>query len=104
MVQRPGVGVRAFHALLLRGAALRLAGPGGTAFDACPSAPKRLGGGAMTGANKEMPVALDDAGDIDMTLRAVLVDVLGLDATRVAGFTEVTPLLDRKSTRLNSSH
>src|SRR3546814_16959276 len=46
----------------------------------------------MTGANKEMPVALDDAGDIAMTLRAVLVDVLGLDATRVAGFTEVTPL------------
>lgn len=46
----------------------------------------------MTGTNKEVPVALDDAGDIDMTLRAVLVDVLGLDATRVAGFTEVTPL------------
>ena len=46
----------------------------------------------MTGARREMPVALDDAGDIDMTLRAVLVDVLGLERARVAAFTEATPL------------
>ena len=37
-------------------------------------------------------MALTDAGDVDGTLRAVLVDVLGLPAERVAGFTEATPL------------
>ncbi len=39
-----------------------------------------------------MKVALTDAGDVDATLRAVLVDVLGLPQERVSGFTEATPL------------
>ncbi len=39
-----------------------------------------------------MNVALTDAGDVDATLRAVLVDVLGLSAERVQGFTEASPL------------
>lgn len=39
-----------------------------------------------------MNVAATDAGDVDATLRAVLVDVLGLDAARVAAFNEATPL------------
>ena len=39
-----------------------------------------------------MTVALTDAGDVDATLRAVLVDVLGLPEQRVQGFTEATPL------------
>ena len=33
-----------------------------------------------------------DADDVDETLRAVLVDVLGIAADRVAGFGESTPL------------
>jgi len=33
-----------------------------------------------------------DADEVDATLRAVLVDVLGLDAGRVAAFTQATPL------------
>jgi acyl carrier protein len=37
-------------------------------------------------------MALTDAGDVDRTLRAVLVDVLGLAPDRVAGFTGDTPL------------
>jgi acyl carrier protein len=37
-------------------------------------------------------VAITDAGEVDSTLRATLVDVLGLDPDRVAGFTEATPL------------
>ena len=37
-------------------------------------------------------MALTDAGDVDATLRAILVDVLGLDQGRVSGFTEATPL------------
>ena len=37
-------------------------------------------------------MAFDDEVDVDRTLRAVLVDVLGLTADRVAGFTEATPL------------
>ena len=39
-----------------------------------------------------MTVALTDEGDVDSTLRAVLVDVLGLPEQRVQGFTEATPL------------
>lgn len=39
-----------------------------------------------------MTVALTDAGDVDATLRAVLVDVLGLPEGRVSGFNEATPL------------
>jgi acyl carrier protein len=39
-----------------------------------------------------MTVALTDAGDVDATLRAVLVDVLGLPEERVSGFNEGTPL------------
>ncbi len=39
-----------------------------------------------------MAVALTDAGDVDATLRAVLVDILGLAEERVRGFTEATPL------------
>lgn len=37
-------------------------------------------------------MAFSDAGEVDQTLRATLVDVLGLDRKRVAGFTEATPL------------
>jgi acyl carrier protein len=37
-------------------------------------------------------VGLTDADDVDATLRAVLVDVLGLPRGRVAGFTAATPL------------
>ncbi|MFN3945546.1 MAG: acyl carrier protein [Allosphingosinicella sp.] len=39
-----------------------------------------------------MAVALDDAGEVETTLRAVLRDVLGLDAARVAAFGPATPL------------
>jgi acyl carrier protein len=39
-----------------------------------------------------MAVALDDAGKVENTLRAVLADVLGLDAARVGAFDEATPL------------
>ena len=39
-----------------------------------------------------MTVALTDAGVVDATLRAVLVDVLGLPEERVRGFDEGTPL------------
>lgn len=39
-----------------------------------------------------MAVALTDAGDVDATLRGVLIDVLGLSRERVAGFDESTPL------------
>jgi len=37
-------------------------------------------------------VALIDANEVDETLRAVLVDVLGLSKDRVAGFTDTTAL------------
>lgn len=37
-------------------------------------------------------MALTDAAEVEMTLRAVLADVLGLDSVRVARFTEATPL------------
>ncbi len=37
-------------------------------------------------------MALDDAGEVDATLRAVLVDVLGLPTERVSKFEEATPL------------
>ena len=36
--------------------------------------------------------ARNDEEEVDATLRAVLVDVLGLDAQRVRGFDESTPL------------
>jgi acyl carrier protein len=39
-----------------------------------------------------MDVALTDAGDVDLTLRAVLADVLGISEERVSGFTEASPL------------
>ncbi len=39
-----------------------------------------------------MATAPNDADEIDATLRAVLADVLGLDAARVAAFREETPL------------
>ena len=39
-----------------------------------------------------MSVALTDAGDVEATLRAVLVDVLGLAKDRVREFDESTPL------------
>jgi acyl carrier protein len=39
-----------------------------------------------------MATAPDDAQEIEMTLRAVLADVLGLDRGRVAAFDEATPL------------
>jgi acyl carrier protein len=37
-------------------------------------------------------VALMDSDEVDETLRAVLVDVLGLSEERVRGFVEATPL------------
>lgn len=37
-------------------------------------------------------MALTDHEEVDATLRAVLVDVLGLSADRVSGFDEATPL------------
>ena len=37
-------------------------------------------------------MALTDAGDVENTVRAVLVDVLGLPRERVAAFSEATPL------------
>lgn len=37
-------------------------------------------------------MALNDAGEVDATLRATLTDVLGLDHDRVAAFTGSTPL------------
>ena len=37
-------------------------------------------------------VALDDRGEVDETLRAQLVDVLGLPKSRVAAFTDETEL------------
>ena len=39
-----------------------------------------------------MTIAIDDASEVDQTLRAVLADVLGLDRARVATFDEATPL------------
>ena len=39
-----------------------------------------------------MNVGLTDAGEVDSTLRAVLVDVLGLAEERVRTFNESTPL------------
>lgn len=39
-----------------------------------------------------MALAFNDEDEVDLTLRAVLVDVLGLPAERVAAFTEATPL------------
>ncbi|HEY5722986.1 MAG TPA: phosphopantetheine-binding protein [Allosphingosinicella sp.] len=41
---------------------------------------------------KEVDVGLTDAEDVDSTLRAVLVDVLGLSRDRVAGFDSTTAL------------
>jgi acyl carrier protein len=37
-------------------------------------------------------VALDDSGDVEATLRSLLVDVLGLNADRVARFDDETEL------------
>ena len=37
-------------------------------------------------------VALDDRGEVDQTVRALLVDVLGLSKSRVAAFTDETEL------------
>ena len=37
-------------------------------------------------------MALDDRGEVDETLRALLVDVLGLPKSRVAAFTDETEL------------
>ncbi len=37
-------------------------------------------------------MALNDAEEVDQTLRATLVDVLGLSPEQVAGFTEASPL------------
>ena len=39
-----------------------------------------------------MTVALDDAGEVEETLRAVLAEILGLEPARVAGFDHATPL------------
>ncbi len=39
-----------------------------------------------------MVMAFNDEQEVDATLRAVLVDVLGLPADRVAGFTQASPL------------
>lgn len=40
----------------------------------------------------ECNVALDDSGEVETTLRALLVDVLGLPIKRVAAFTDETEL------------
>lgn len=40
----------------------------------------------------ECNVALDDSGEVETTLRALLVDVLGLPIERVAAFTDETEL------------
>ena len=37
-------------------------------------------------------MALSDAGEVDETLRAILIDVLGLAPERVRAFDDVTPL------------
>ena len=39
-----------------------------------------------------MTTAASDGEEVDTTLRAVLIDVLGLPPARVAGFDEATPL------------
>lgn len=39
-----------------------------------------------------MAGGLDDAGEVEATLRAVLSDILGLDPARVAAFDESSPL------------
>jgi acyl carrier protein len=39
-----------------------------------------------------MAVALDDAGEVDKTLRAVLAEILGLEPARVEAFDHATPL------------
>ncbi len=39
-----------------------------------------------------MTAALDDAAEVEATLRAVLADVLGLPSEQVAGFTHASPL------------
>ena len=39
-----------------------------------------------------MTTATNDEDEVDQTLRAVLIDVLGLPEARVAGFDESTPL------------
>jgi acyl carrier protein len=39
-----------------------------------------------------MALAYNDEDEVDVTLRAVLVDVLGLPAERVSRFTEASPL------------
>ncbi len=39
-----------------------------------------------------MATAPDDAGEVEITLRSVLADVLGLDPARVARFDATTPL------------
>lgn len=43
-------------------------------------------------AEEEPKITMSDAGEVDATLRAVLVDVLGLASERVADFTGATPL------------
>lgn len=40
----------------------------------------------------ELIVALDDSGEVETTLRALLVDVLGLSPARVAAFNDETEL------------
>ena len=40
----------------------------------------------------ESIVALDDSGDVEDTVRSLLVDVLGLTKSRVAGFDDATEL------------
>jgi acyl carrier protein len=39
-----------------------------------------------------MAVAQSDAGDVELTLRAVLAEILGLDPAQVAAFDESSPL------------
>src|SRR5436190_2002223 len=58
---------------------------------ACPRGRRRLTGAPMT-AEGECFVALDDSGDVEDTVRALLVDVLGLKPGRVAKFDDETEL------------
>ena len=46
----------------------------------------------MSGAHSGNAVHIDDNDQLDATVRAVLHDVLGIDATRVAAFRSDTPL------------
>ena len=59
---------------------------------ACPPEVKPLGALTPEGDEESMTAATNDGMEVEITLRAVLADVLGLDPQRVAAFDESTPL------------